>query len=74
MKKSIRYILLTITIISFIPIYMNGFAGYQLNKWLVALSYTVLVGIFLLLAILSAREKSINSLQSQFLILISYLL
>ena len=32
MKKSIRYILLTIVIISFIPIYMNGFAGYQLNK------------------------------------------
>ena len=43
MKKSIRYILLTITIISFIPIYMNGFAEYQLNKWLIALSYTVLV-------------------------------
>ena len=43
MKKSIRYILLTIAIISFIPIYMNGFAEYQLNKWLIALSYTVLV-------------------------------
>ena len=54
---------------------MNGFAGYQLNKWLIALSYIVLFGIiFLLLAILSAIEKSINSLQSQFLILIPYLL
>ena len=74
MKKSIRYILLTIAIISFIPIYMNGFAGYQLNKWLIALSYTVLVGNILLLAILPAREKSIISLQSQFLILIPYLL
>lgn len=58
MKKSIRYILLTIAIISFIPIYMNGFARYQLNKWLVALSYTVLVGnIFVIGYFVSKREK-----------------
>ena len=58
MKKSIRYILLTITIISFIPIYMNGFAGYQFNKWLIALSYTVLVGnIFVISYFVSKREK-----------------
>lgn len=58
MKKSIRYILLTITIISFIPIYMNGFAGYQFNKWLIALSYTVLVSnIFVIGYFVSKREK-----------------
>ena len=58
MKKSIRYILLTITIISFIPIYMNGFAGYQLNKWLITLSYTVLVGnIFVIGYFVSHRKK-----------------
>lgn len=58
MKKSIRYILLTITIISFIPIYMNGFAGYQFNKWLIALSYTVLVSnIFVISYFVSKREK-----------------
>ncbi len=58
MKKSIRYILLTITIISFIPIYMNGFAGYQLNKWLITLSYTVLVGnIFVIGYFVGNREK-----------------
>ena len=58
MKKSIRYILLTITIISFIPIYMNGFAIYQLNKWLVALSYTVLVSnIFVIGYFVSNRKK-----------------
>ena len=74
MKKSIRYILLTITIISFIPIYMNGFAGYQLNKWLIALSYTVLVGNIFVIGYFVSNRKSINSLQSQFLILIPYLL
>ena len=74
MKKSIRYILLTITIISFIPIYMNGFAGYQLNKWLIALSYTVLVSNIFVIGYFVSNRKSINSLQSQFLILISYLL
>ena len=58
MKKSIRYILLTITIISFIPIYMNGFAGYQFNKWLIAFSYTVLVGnIFVIGYFVSNRKK-----------------
>ena len=58
MKKSIRYILLTITIISFIPIYMNGFAKYQVNKWLIALSYTVLVSnIFVIGYFVSKREK-----------------
>ena len=58
MKKSIRYILLTIAIISFIPIYMNGFAEYQLNKWLIALPYTVLVGnIFVIGYFVSKREK-----------------
>lgn len=58
MKKSIRYILLTITIISFIPIYMNGFAGYQFNKWLIALSYIVLVGnIFVIGYFASQRKK-----------------
>ena len=59
MKKSIRYILLTIAIIiSFIPIYMNGFAEYQLNKWLIALSYTVLVGnIFVIGYFASQRKK-----------------
>lgn len=58
MKKSIRYILLTITIISFIPIYMNGFAGYQLNKWLVALSYIVLFSnIFVIDYFVSNRKK-----------------
>ena len=58
MKKSIRYILLTIAIISFIPIYMNGFARYQLNKWLVALSYTVSVGnIFVIGYFVSHRKK-----------------
>ena len=50
--------MLTITIISFIPIYMNGFAGYQLNKWLIALSYTVLVGnIFVIGYFVGNREK-----------------
>ena len=58
MKKSIRYILLTIAIISFIPIYMNGFAKYQVNKWLIALSYTVLVSnIFVISYFVSKREK-----------------
>ena len=58
MKKSIRYILLTITIISFIPIYINGFAGYQFNKWLIALSYTVLVrNIFVIGYFVSNRKK-----------------
>ena len=58
MKKSIRYILLTITIISFIPIYMNGFAGYQLNKWLVALSYIVLFSnIFIIGYFVGKRKK-----------------
>ena len=58
MKKSIRYILLTIAIISFIPIYMNGFAEYQLNKWLITLSYTVLVGnIFVIGYFVSHRKK-----------------
>lgn len=58
MKKSIRYILLTIAIISFIPIYMNGFAEYQLNKWLIVLSYTVLVGnIFVIGYFVSQRKK-----------------
>lgn len=58
MKKSIHYILLTITIISFIPIYMNGFAEYQLNKWLIALSYTVLVSnIFVIGYFASQRKK-----------------
>lgn len=58
MKKSIRYILLTITIISFIPIYMNGFAGYQLNKWLIALSYIVLFSnIFVIGYFVSNRKK-----------------
>lgn len=58
MKKSIRYILLTIAIISFIPIYMNGFAEYQVNKWLIALSYTVLVGnIFVIGYFASQRKK-----------------
>lgn len=58
MKKSIRYILLTITIISFIPIYINGFAGYQFNKWLIALSYTVLVSnIFVIGYFVSNRKK-----------------
>ena len=58
MKKCIRYILLTITIISFIPIYMNGFAGYQFNKWLIALSYTVLVSnIFVIGYFVSNRKK-----------------
>ncbi len=58
MKKSIRYILLTIAIISFIPIYMNGFAEYQFNKWLIALSYTVLVGnIFVIDYFVSKRKK-----------------
>ena len=58
MKKSIRYILLTIAIISFIPIYMNGFAKYQLNKWLIALSYTVLVSnIFVIGYFVSKRKK-----------------
>jgi len=58
MKKSIRYILLTIAIISFIPIYMNGFAKYQVNKWLIALSYTVLVSnIFVIGYFVSKREK-----------------
>lgn len=37
---------------------MNGFAGYQLNKWLVALSYTVLVGnIFVIGYFASQRKK-----------------
>lgn len=50
--------MLTITIISFIPIYMNGFAEYQLNKWLIALSYTVLVGnIFVIGYFVGKREK-----------------
>ena len=58
MKKSIRYILLTIAIISFIPIYMNGFAGYQLNKWLIALSYIVLFSnIFVIDYFVSKRKK-----------------
>ena len=58
MRKSIRYILLTIAIISFIPIYMNGFAKYQVNKWLIALSYTVLVSnIFVIGYFVSKREK-----------------
>ena len=58
MKKSIRYILLTIAIISFIPIYMIGFAKYQVNKWLIALSYTVLVSnIFVIGYFVSKREK-----------------
>ena len=58
MKKSIHYILLTIAIISFIPIYMNGFVEYQLNKWLIALSYTVLVGnIFVIGYFASQRKK-----------------
>ena len=58
MKKSIRYILLTIAIISFIPIYMNGLAGYQLNKRLIVLSYTVLVGsIFVIGYFVSQRKK-----------------
>ena len=58
MKKSIRYILLTIAIISFIPIYMNGFAKYQVNKWLIALSYTVLVSnIFVIGYFVSKREN-----------------
>lgn len=58
MKKSIRYILLTITIISFIPIYMNGFAGYQFNKWLIALSYIVLFSnIFVIGYFVSNRKK-----------------
>lgn len=58
MKKSIRYILLTITIISFIPIYMNGFAGYQLNKWLIALSYIVLFSnIFVIGYFVGNRKK-----------------
>lgn len=58
MKKSIRYILLTIVIISFIPIYMNGFAGYQLNKWLVALSYIVLFSnIFIIGYFVGKRKK-----------------
>ena len=58
MKKSIRYILLTIAIISFIPIYMNGFAGYLLNKWLIALSYIVLFSnIFVIGYFVSHRKK-----------------
>jgi len=58
MRKSIRYILLTIAIISFIPIYMNGFAGYQLNKWLIALSYIVLFSnIFVIDYFVSKRKK-----------------
>lgn len=58
MKKSIRYILLTITIISFIPIYMNVFAEYQLNKWLIALSYIVLFSnIFVIGYFVSHRKK-----------------
>ena len=58
MKKSIRYILLTIAIISFIHIYMNGFAEYQLNKWLVALSYIVLFSnIFVIDYFVSKRKK-----------------
>ena len=58
MKKSIRYILLTIAIISFIPIYMTGFAGDQLNKWLIVWSYTVLVGnIFVIGYFVSQRKK-----------------
>ena len=58
MKKSIRYILLTIAIISFIPIYMNGFAEYQLNKWLIALSYIVLFGnIFVIGYFVNKRKK-----------------
>ena len=58
MKKSIRYILLTIAIISFIPIYMNGFAEYQLNKWLIALSYIVLFSnIFVIGYFASQRKK-----------------
>ncbi len=58
MKKSIRYILLTIAIISFIPIYMNVFAEYQLNKWLIALSYIVLFSnIFVIGYFVSHRKK-----------------
>jgi len=58
MKKSIRYILLTIAIISFIPIYMNGFGGYLLNKWLIALSYIVLFSnIFVISYFVSQRKK-----------------
>jgi len=58
MKKSIHYILLTIAIISFIPIYMNVFAEYQLNKWLIALSYIVLFSnIFVIGYFVSHRKK-----------------
>ena len=57
MKKSIRYILLTIAIISFIPIYMNGFTEYQLNKWLVALSYIVLFSNIFVIDYFVSKEK-----------------
>ena len=44
MKKSVRYTLLVITLITAVPVFMRLFTDYEINKWVIASSYVIIVG------------------------------
>lgn len=48
MKKSVRYTLLVIVIIGAVPIFIALFTDYEINKWVMALSYVAIFGSILI--------------------------
>ena len=57
MKKSVRYTLLVIVIISAVPIFIALFTDYEVNKWVMALSYAIIGIMALVSSFLKKKEE-----------------
>ena len=57
MKKSVRYTLLVIVIIAAVPIFIALFTDYEINKWVKALSYTIIGIMALVITFLKKKEE-----------------
>lgn len=57
MKKSVRYTLLVILIIGAAPIFIALFTDYEINKWVMALSYVIIFGSGLITTYLLKKKK-----------------
>ena len=57
MKKSVRYTLLVITLITAVPVFMRLFTDYGINKWVIASSYVIIFGSGLITTYLLKKKK-----------------
>ena len=57
MKKSVRYTILVILIIGAAPTFIALFTDYEVNKWVMALSYAIIGIMALVTSFLKKKEE-----------------